>query len=153
MAYWLMKSEPDTFGIDDLKSRPKQTEPWNGVRNFQARNFIKQMKPGDLAFFYHSSCEIPGVAGIAEIVTDAYPDPTQFDRKSDYYDEKSRPEHPRWYLVDVKYQRHFKRVVPLSELRENAAKLVGFKLLTAGRLSVMPVTPDHWNFILELENS
>ena len=151
MAYWLMKSEPDTFGIDDLKSRPKQIEPWNGVRNFQARNFLKAMKPGDLAFFYHSSCEVPGVAGICEIVTDAYPDPTQFDKKSDYYDEKSRPEQPRWYLVDVKYQRHFKRVVALAELRENAAKLGGFKLLTAGRLSVMPVTPEHWKFILSLE--
>jgi predicted RNA-binding protein with PUA-like domain len=151
MAYWLMKSEPDTFGIDDLKSRPKQTEPWNGVRNFQARNFIKAMKPGDLALFYHSSCEVPGVAGIAEIVSDPYPDPTQFQRKSEYFDDKSKPEQPRWYLVDVKYQRHTKRVVPLSELREHAAKLAGFKLLTAGRLSVMPVTPDHWNYILQLE--
>jgi predicted RNA-binding protein with PUA-like domain len=151
MNHWLMKSEPDVFGIDHLKSRPKQTEPWNGVRNFQARNFIKQMKPGDLAFFYHSSCEIPGVAGIAEIVSDPYPDPTQFDPKSDYYDDKSKPEQPRWYLVDVKYQRHCRRVVPLSELRENAAKLAGFKLLTAGRLSVMPVTPAHWDYILRLE--
>lgn len=153
MAYWLMKSEPDTFGIDDLKARPKQIEPWNGVRNFQARNFIRQMKPGDLALFYHSSCDVPGVAGICEIATDAYPDPTQFDRKSDYYDEKSKPEQPRWYLVDVKYQRHFKRVVPLSELREHADKLRGFKLLTAGRLSVMPVTPEHWNLILKLEKA
>ena len=152
MNHWLMKSEPDTFGIDDLKARPKQTEPWNGVRNFQARNFIRRMQPGDLAFFYHSSCEVPGVAGICEIVSDPYPDPTQFDPKSDYFDEKSTRENPRWSLVDVKYKRHFKRVVPLSELRENEAKLQGFKLLTAGRLSVMPVTPDHWDFILSLEN-
>ena len=151
MSYWLMKTEPDSFGIDDLKKRPRQTEPWNGVRNFQARNFIRQMKPGDLTFFYHSSCEVPGIAGIAEIVTDAYPDPTQFDPKSDYYDGKSTREEPRWSLVDVRYKRHFKRVVPLSELRDNAAKLAGFKLLTAGRLSVMPVTPAHWEFILKLE--
>ncbi len=151
MNYWLMKTEPDSFGIDDLKARPKQTEPWNGVRNFQARNFIRQMKPGDLALFYHSSCEVPGVAGIAEIVTEAYPDPTQFDRKSDYYDEKSTPAEPRWSLVDVRYKRHLKRVVPLSELREHEAKLQGFKLLTAGRLSVMPVTPAHWDYILKLE--
>ena len=151
MSYWLMKTEPDSFGIDDLKARPKRTEPWNGVRNFQARNFIRQMKPGDLAFFYHSSCEVPGVAGIAEIVSEAYPDPTQFDPKSDYYDEKSTQEDPRWSLVDVRYKRHLERVVPLSELREHQDKLQGFKLLTAGRLSVMPVTPAHWEYILKLE--
>jgi len=151
MNYWLMKSEPDTFGIDDLKARPKQIEPWNGVRNFQARNFIRRMQPGDLAFFYHSSCDVPGVAGICEIASEPYPDPTQFDPKSDYYDEKSTREDPRWSLVDVKYKRHFKRVVPLAELRENEAKLQGFKLLTAGRLSVMPVTPQHWEFIVSLE--
>jgi predicted RNA-binding protein with PUA-like domain len=151
MKYWLMKTEPDAFGIDDLKARPKQTEPWNGVRNFQARNFIRQMTPGDLAFFYHSSCEVPGIAGIAEIASLPYPDPTQFDPKSDYYDEKSTKEEPRWSLVDVRYQRHLKRVIPLSQLREHAAKLAGFKLLTAGRLSVMPVTPAHWAYILKLE--
>jgi len=150
MAYWLMKSEPDAFGIDHLKQRT--TEPWSGVRNYQARNFMRdQMKAGDRAFLYHSSCEEPGVYGVMEIATPSYPDPTQFDRKSPYYDDAATKEQPRWFLVDVKYQRHFRRPVLLSELRANEAKLRGFKLLTAGRLSVMPVSPDHWQFILSLE--
>jgi len=150
MAYWLMKSEPDAFGIDHLKQRT--TEPWSGVRNYQARNFMRdQMKVGDRAFLYHSSCEEPGVYGVMEIATPSYPDPTQFDRKSPYYDDAATKEQPRWFLVDVKYQRHFRRPVLLSELRANEAKLRGFKLLTAGRLSVMPVSPDHWQFILSLE--
>ncbi|HUR39794.1 MAG TPA: EVE domain-containing protein, partial [Verrucomicrobiae bacterium] len=107
-GHWLMKTEPDSFSIDDLKQRT--TEPWTGVRNYQARNFMRdQMKPGDLALLYHSSCPEPGVYGIMTIDGPAYPDPTQFDKKSAYYDAKATREAPRWFLVDVKYKRHFKR--------------------------------------------
>ncbi|MEK6805882.1 MAG: EVE domain-containing protein [Pseudomonadota bacterium] len=151
MAYWLMKSEPDSFGIDHLKKRG--TEPWSGVRNYQARNFMRdKMKEGDLAFMYHSSCEQPGVYGVMKIVTRSYPDPTQFDRKSPYYDEKSTREDPRWWLVDVKYQRHLKKPILLPVLREHADQLHGLRLLMRGdRLSVSPVSAEHWNHILSLE--
>jgi predicted RNA-binding protein with PUA-like domain len=152
VSYWLMKSEPDAFGIDHLEQRG--TEPWSGVRNYQARNFMRDgMKVGDLAFLYHSSCDEPGVYGVMEIATPSYPDPTQFDRKSKYFDGKATREQPRWYLVDVKYQRRLRRPVLLSTLRANESRLKGFKLLTAGRLSVMPVAPEHWNFILSLEKA
>lgn len=149
MRYWLMKTEPDEFSIDDLAK--KKVEPWTGVRNYQARNFIREMKPGDSVLFYHSSCEIPGVAGIAEVATDAYPDPTQFEKKSDYYDAASKREEPRWSLVDVKYRRKLKRVIPLAELKDRK-ELEGFALLARGnRLSVLPVTKAQWDFILGLE--
>ena len=149
MRYWLMKTEPDEFSIDDLSKR--KVEPWTGVRNYQARNFMREMKPGDGVLFYHSSCEIPGVAGIAEVATDAHPDPTQFDRKSDYYDAASKREEPRWSLVDVKYKRKLKRVIPLSELKDRR-ELEGFALLARGnRLSVLPVSKPQWDFILGLE--
>jgi len=149
MRYWLMKTEPDEFSIDDLSK--KKVEPWTGVRNYQARNFMREMKPGDGVLFYHSSCEIPGVAGIAEVATEAYPDPTQFDKKSDYYDAASKREEPRWSLVDVKYKRKLKRVIPLSELKDRR-ELDGFALLARGnRLSVLPVTKPQWDFILGLE--
>ena len=149
MRYWLMKTEPDEFSIDDLSK--KKVEPWTGVRNYQARNFMREMKAGDGVFFYHSSCEIPGVAGIAEVATEAYPDPTQFDKKSDYYDPASKREEPRWSLVDVKYKRKLKRVIPLSELKDRK-ELDGFGLLARGnRLSVLPVTKTQWDFILGLE--
>jgi len=149
MRYWLMKTEPDEFSIDDLSK--KKVEPWTGVRNYQARNFMREMKAGDGVFFYHSSCEIPGVAGIAEVATEAYPDPTQFDKKSDYYDAASKREEPRWSLVDVKYKRKLKRVIPLSELKDRK-ELDGFALLARGnRLSVLPVTKPQWDFILGLE--
>lgn len=154
MAYWLMKSEPDSFGIDTLKSRRKRVEPWSGVRNYTARNFMRdRMRPGELAFMYHSSCEEPGVYGIMEIASKSYPDPTQFDRKSHYYDPKATREEPRWFLVDVKYVRHTKRPILLSELRPHAGKeLRGMMLLAPGRgLSIQPVTEPHWNFILALE--
>jgi predicted RNA-binding protein with PUA-like domain len=150
MSYWLMKSEPDTFSIDDLERR--RTEPWSGVRNYQARNFMRdQMKVGDLAFLYHSSCPEPGIYGVMEIATQAYPDPTQFDRKGDYYDKAATREQPRWHLVDVKFRRRMRRPVLLSELRAREHKLKGFKLFTAVRLSVMPVSPAHWDYILGLE--
>ncbi|HUP92844.1 MAG TPA: EVE domain-containing protein [Solimonas sp.] len=152
MAYWLMKSEPDVFGIDHLKARPKQTEPWSGVRNYQVRNMFRdQMKPGDQAFFYHSSCEVPGIYGVMTIVSDAYPDPTQFDPNSEYYDKASKREEPRWLMVDVKFKRKLKRPITLAELREHEKELPGFRLLAPGnRLSVVPVQPEHWDRILSL---
>ena len=119
-AYWLMKSEPDAFSWEMLKSRGKKGEPWSGVRNFQARNYLREMKKGDLVFFYHSSCEVPGIAGVAAVQREAYPDPTQFDPKSDHYDAQSDPENPRWYMVDVKLVRKLDRVIPLDELRVGA---------------------------------
>jgi predicted RNA-binding protein with PUA-like domain len=149
MRYWLMKTEPDEFSIDDLSK--KKVEPWTGVRNYQARNFMREMQAGDGVLFYHSSCEVPGVAGIAEVAASAYPDPTQFDSKSDYYDAASKREEPRWSLVDVKYKRKLKRVIALSELKDRR-ELEGFALLARGnRLSVLPVTKPQWDFILGLE--
>jgi predicted RNA-binding protein with PUA-like domain len=151
MRYWLMKTEPDEFSIDDLAK--KKVEAWTGVRNYQARNFMRDgMQVGDGVLFYHSSCEVPGVAGIAEVASAAYPDPSQFDRKSDYYDAASKREEPRWYLVDVKFKRKLKRTIALTELKERAAELEGFPLLARGnRLSVLPVTTAQWDFILKLE--
>lgn len=153
MAYWLMKSEPDVFSIDDLAARPKQTEPWNGVRNYQVRNMFRdQFKIGDEAFFYHSSCEVPGIYGLARVVSNAYPDPTQFDAKSEYFDPKSTREDPRWLLVDVKFERKLKQPVTLAMLREHEKKLEGLMVLAKGtRLSVTPVKPAHWTYILKLE--
>lgn len=150
MHYWLMKSEPDAFSIDDLAR--VRTEPWTGVRNYQARNFMRDgMKPGDGVLFYHSSCAEPGVVGIAEVASEAYPDPTQFDRKSDYYDAASKPDNPRWTLVDVAFKRKLNRTIGLAELREQA-KLEDFALLRRGnRLSVLPVSKAEWNCILALE--
>ena len=139
MAYWLMKSEPDVYGIDDLKR--DKVEPWDGIRNYQVRNMFRdQMKVGDLAFFYHSNCKPPAVVGIMTIASEAYPDHTQFDPKSRYYDAKSDKENPRWLLVDVKYKRKLKREITLQELKENK-KLEDFRLNQKGnRLSVIPVT-------------
>lgn len=154
MAYWLMKSEPDAFSIDDLRDRPKQTEPWDGIRNYQARNFMRdRMAVGDQAFFYHSNCAEPGIVGVMEIASTPYPDPMQFDPDSKYFDPKATPEQPRWQLVDVRYIRHLKRNIALSELREYAdGPLAGMKLLAKGnRLSIMPVAEEHWRFILSLE--
>lgn len=152
MNYWLMKSEPSTFGIDDLKTRPGKTEPWDGVRNYQARNFMRdEMQKGDLAFFYHSNCAEPGIVGIMTIASDAYPDPTQFDPEDDHYDPKSDPDKPRWYLVDVRYKRKFKRTITLQELKQHRA-LADMKLLQKGnRLSIMPVTRKQWEYIEGLE--
>ncbi|MGH8446643.1 MAG: EVE domain-containing protein [Solimonas sp.] len=153
MTYWLMKSEPDCFSIDDLASRPKQTEKWDGVRNYQVRNMFRdQMKAGDEAFFYHSSCEVPGVVGVMKIASNAYPDPTQFDPKADHYDPKSTQEDPRWLLVDVKFERKLRGTITLAELRKHEKQLDGLLLLAPGsRLSVTPVKPAHWNYILKLE--
>lgn len=152
MNYWLMKSEPDEFGIEHLQERPDQTEPWDGVRNYQARNMLRdQMQVGDLAFFYHSNCRPPGIVGIMEIVKAGYPDPTQFDPEADYYDPKSDPDNPRWYLVDVKFRQRFKRMITLDELRSHP-ELEGMAVVRRGnRLSINPVTPEEWDFILALE--
>ncbi len=152
MNYWLMKSEPDVFGINDLEQRPNQTEPWDGVRNYQARNMMRdEMQVGDLAFFYHSNCTVPGIVGIMEITKAGYPDPTQFDPEGKYFDPKSDPDNPRWYLVDVTFKRRLSRTITLAELKERP-ELEGFPLIRRGnRLSVMPVAKEHWDFILSLE--
>ncbi len=153
MNYWLIKSEPDAFSIDDLINAPEQTEHWDGVRNYQARNFMRdKMCKGDQVFFYHSNCKEPGIVGIAKIVSDAYPDHTAFDSNEKYFDPRSDPDHPRWMMVDVRYIRKTRRMIPLSEIREYAAQLEGFALIRRGnRLSVMPVSKPHWDFILTLE--
>ena len=147
MRYWLMKSEPSEFSIDDLASEPKKSTSWIGVRNYQARNFMRdQMQLGDLVLFYHSTCEVPGIAGIAEVSKLAYPDETQFDRKSDYFDPKATRDTPRWVHVDVKLVKKT-RLVPLSELR-GYPKLAKMQLLQRGnRLSITPVDPAEWKFI------
>ena len=152
MKYWLMKSEPDTFSIDDLKR--KGTEPWDGVRNYQARNFMRDgMKVGDKIFFYHSNTEIPGIVGIATVASPAYPDESQFNKKSKYYDEKATREEPRWVLIDVKFERKLARIISLEELK-NRDELVDMPLVRKGnRLSVMPVAKSDWDFILTLEKS
>jgi predicted RNA-binding protein with PUA-like domain len=149
--YWLMKSEPEDFSIDDL-ARVK-IEPWTGVRNYQARNFMRAMQLGDGVLFYHSNAEVPGVYGLAEVASAAYPDPTQFDRKSKYFDEKSTREQPRWDLVDVRYVRTLERAITLDDMRGQAEKLgEDFALIRKGnRLSVLPVTAAQWKTILSLE--
>jgi predicted RNA-binding protein with PUA-like domain len=154
MNHWLFKSEPDTFGIDALARAPKKTSAWDGVRNYQARNMLRDsIKKGDLAFFYHSSCDVPGIAGIVSITRGGYPDVTAFDPKHHHYDADSKQEAPRWYVVDVKLVRKLKRVITLDELRVHAGHaLKDFVLLRRGnRLSVMPVTNKDWDFILKLE--
>lgn len=152
MKYWLMKSEPEVFSIDDLKNRPNGTEHWDGVRNYQARNMLRdQMRKGDLAFFYHSNCKEPGIVGITEIVREGYPDFTAFDPQSPYYDPASSPDNPRWYMVDVQFVRTLKRIVTLTELKGHR-ELADMPLLQRGnRLSVIPVTHEQWRFILDLE--
>lgn len=154
MQYWLMKTEPSTFSIDDLARAPGRKTSWDGVRNFQARNMLRdRMRRGDQVLVYHSSCEVPGVAGLAEVVREGHPDTTAFDRKHHHYDPDSDPREPRWFMVDVKLKRRLKRVIPLEELRAHAAKeLKGMVLLRRGnRLSVMPVDAEHFRFILALE--
>ncbi len=152
MNYWLMKSEPDVFGIDHLIAMPKKTEHWDGVRNYQARNMMRdQMKKDDLVFFYHSNCKQPGIVGIAKVVREGYPDHTAFNPETNYYDPKSDPDNPRWYMVDIQHKRKFKRTITLQELKQHP-KLEGMALLRKGnRLSVMPVEEDQWDYVLGLE--
>ncbi len=150
MQYWLMKSEPETYSIDDLKEF--QTDHWDGIRNYQVRNFFRdEMKIGDKAFFYHSNCKEPGIVGLMEIASEAYPDHTAFDSKEKYFDAKSDPENPRWLMLDVNYIRHTKRNITLSELRDHSS-IKEMRLLQKGnRLSVIPMTKKEWDYILGLE--
>ncbi len=150
MNYWLMKSEPEAFSIDDLKK--VNTEPWDGIRNYQARNMMRDdMKKGDMAFFYHSNAKEIGIVGYMKIVRESYPDHTAFDKKQKYYDAKSDPENPRWMMVDVKFVKKFKHIISLQELREHENKLKDLPLLRKGnRLSIMPLTKKHWDYILKL---
>lgn len=150
MRYWLMKSEPSEFSIDDLANRRDQTIAWFGVRNYQARNFMRdQMQIGDKVFFYHSSCPEPGIAGIAEVSSLGYPDQTQFDKKSKYYDPKATLETPRWFNVDVKLVEKT-RLIALQELREYT-QLAKLRILQRGnRLSITPVDPKEWEFVTKL---
>jgi predicted RNA-binding protein with PUA-like domain len=153
MKYWLLKSEPGSFSIEDLERSPRKTTCWDGVRNYQARNMLRdEMKRGDLAFFHHSSCESPGIVGVVKIVREGYPDHTSFDPEDHHFDPKSDPENPRWYMVDVKLVEKFPRVLTLRELKQHATgELAGFNLLARGnRLSVMPVSTAHWKFVTSL---
>lgn len=167
-SHWLMKSEPESrfengidvkFGIEDLKALPDQTGCWDGVRNYQARNFMRQMKKEQLAFFYHSNCKEPGIAGVMKIVKESYVDHTQFDKKDVHYDATSKPDNPKWSMVDVQYQRMIKRFLPLSELkkyhlqhRAKGGPLKDMALFTRARLSVQPLTAEEFDFILSLED-
>ncbi len=154
MNHWLMKTEPSTFGVDHLAKKPGKTAMWDGVRNYQARNMLRDdFSKGDLAFIYHSSADELGIAGIMKVVRAAYPDPTQFDKKNDHYDAGSRRDDPRWFVVDVQLKRRFKRVITLDELRKyESRELDGMLLLKRGnRLSITPVSDVHWQFILSLE--
>ena len=154
MNHWLFKSEPDSFSIDALAKAPRRTTAWDGVRNYQARNMLRDsIKKGDQAFFYHSSCAVPGIAGIVAVVKEGYPDKTAFDPGHHHYDADSDAHEPRWFVVDVKLVRKFDRIITLDELRRHAGKaLKDFVLLRRGnRLSVMPVTHKEWEFVLTLE--
>lgn len=152
MAYWLMKSEPEAFGIDDLAAAPDRTTHWDGVRNYQARNMLRdQMQVGDQVLFYHSNSDPPGVVGIAEVVRGGYPDHTAFDPDDPHYDPKSDPDDPRWYMVDVRLVRKLTRTITLTELKQRP-ELAELALVRRGnRLSVMPVDADQWRCILSLE--
>jgi len=150
--YWLMKSEPDAFSIDDLQRVGR--EPWNGVRNYQARNFMRDgMKVGDGVMFYHSNTKVPGIVGLATVASEAYPDDTQFDPRSDYYDPKATREEPRWMLVDVAFERKLRDTISLDEIKLHADALgEGFPLTARGnRLSILPVTATQWKLLLSLE--
>lgn len=150
MNYWLMKSEPDVFGIKHLQAAPNKTEPWDGVRNYQARNFMRDtMKKGDKVLFYHSNAKPPGVAGLAVVVKEGYPDHTSWDEGCKYYDPKSSPENPRWFMVDIQFKKEFKRIISLDELRQ-VPDLKDMVLLNRSRLSVQPVAKEEYDIICAL---
>ncbi|HSY44743.1 MAG TPA: EVE domain-containing protein [Steroidobacteraceae bacterium] len=154
MHHWLLKTEPESFSVEDLAAAPRRTTGWDGVRNYQARNLLRdEMRRGDQAFLYYSSCAVPGIVAIMQVVKEAYPDPTAFDRRHHHYDAGSDPRKPRWFMVDVQLKRRLARTITLAELRAHAAKeLRGMVLLRPGnRLSVTPVEAAHWKFILSLE--
>ncbi|MDX1509059.1 MAG: EVE domain-containing protein [Woeseiaceae bacterium] len=150
MANWLFKSEPGEYSIDDLER--DRREMWDGIRNYQVRNMIRDdMKVGDRILFYHSSCKVPGVVGIAKIASKAYPDPTQFDPDDKHYDPKSDPDEPRWLLVDVQFVRKLKRTIPLTEIKQHPG-LADMTLVRRGnRLSIFPVSDEHWDLVLGME--
>jgi len=151
MNYWLFKSEPETFGIDALIRRPQKTEHWDGVRNYQARNMLRdQIKVGDQAFFYHSNCTPPGIVGIVEVVKSGYPDFTAFDPESNHYDPGSSPDYPRWFMVDVKFVKKFHQMITLDELK-NHPELENMPVVRKGnRLSITPVTAREWEMIMDM---
>jgi len=154
MHHWLVKTEPESFSVEDLAAAPHRTTGWDGVRNYQARNLLRdEMRRGDQAFLYYSSCAVPGIVAIMQVVKEAYPDPTAFDRRHHHYDAGSDPRKPRWFMVDVQLKRRLARTITLAELRAHAEKeLRGMVLLRPGnRLSVTPVEAAHWKFILSLE--
>lgn len=147
--YWLMKSEPDAFSIDDLAAQPGRRDHWDGIRNYQARNYMRdEMNKGDLVLFYHSNCDQPGIVGIAEVVSEAYPDHTAFDPTSKYHDPKSDPDNPRWLMVDIRYRRKLKRPVSLAELKADP-ELSSMRVCQKGsRLSITPVSAAEWSAVL-----
>jgi len=154
MRYWLIKSEPDEFSFEDLWNAPGRRTHWDGVRNYQARNFMRDdMRPGDAVLYYHSNCDTPGIVGLAEVCSEAYPDHTAFDPADKHFDPKSDPGNPRWMMVDIRYRRKLKRPLSLAEIKRHAGRLEGFALIRRGnRLSVMPVAKKHYDYILGLED-
>jgi predicted RNA-binding protein with PUA-like domain len=152
MKYWLMKSEPDVFGISDLERAPSQRSAWDGVRNYQVRNMMRdEMRIGDLAFFYHSSCAEPGIYGVMRIAKEGYPDHTALDPMHDHFDPKSKPDQPTWYMVDVEFVERFKHPVTLDQLRAHADRLTDMLVLKRGnRLSITPIATDEWTYITAL---
>ena len=151
MNYWLIKSEPEAYSIDDLEA--DGTEHWDGIRNYQARNFMRDdMKVGDQVLFYHSNCKPPGIVGICEVASEPYPDHTAFDAGEKYFDPKSDPDNPRWIMVDMKFIRKTRRLISLEEIKQHADQLEDFPLIRKGnRLSIMPVSEAHWEYLLTLE--
>lgn len=148
MQYWLFKSEPDAFSIDDLAAMPNQTEHWDGIRNYQARNYLRdEVKLGDQVFFYHSSCKDVGIVGVAEVVKESYPDDSQFNPESNYYDPKSNPDNPRWMMVDIKFKQKFAQILSLKQIKA-MPEITQIGLVKKGhRLSIMPVTKQEWQFL------
>ena len=153
MNYWLMKSEPSTFGVEHLAKKPRRRAAWDGVRNYTVRNMLRdQMKNGDLAFFYHSSCEVPGIYGVVRIVREGYPDPTAFKRAHAHFDAGSDPATPRWFMVDVGLVRTLRQPITLATLHANSKSLGDLLILKRGnRLSIVPVSAEQWHAVLALE--
>lgn len=151
MKNWLLKTEPESFSIEDLASRGNGGEPWNGIRNYQARNFLRQMNPGERVLIYHSSCAVPGIVGEGVVISEPYPDPDALNPNSTYYDPKSRPDKTRWWVVDVRYVKHWSKVVSLKVIKQTEA-LSDLVLLNQSRLSISPVTDEQWYQLSRLTN-
>lgn len=150
MSYWLFKSEPDEYSLDDLKAEPGHVGRWDGIRNYQARNFLRdEVEEGDGVLFYHSACKVPAIVGTAQVLRAAYPDPAQFDPESKYFDPKATAEKPRWFCVDIRWQSEFARPLPLKEIKQNPA-LAEMVLVKQGRLSIQPVSESEWRLLLKL---